>query len=229
MRCAFLSLVVLLAALGWPASKVSGTPITTIGFPDGKVLDVLGTVGSGPNRAYLDIDFSNNSPAGPAYAWQYNWSGTASETDMLNAVAAADGKFNIAWDPNYAGFVDNFNYGSNIGSASPWLSSGYSYWSSTIGSYDSRDSAYSSTQNVHWVYAPSGTDSTTLGNVYDDNGNLVSSGAQDLLYGWTINGEYQTTNLEPVLPEASSVPEPISLGLFAPVGIVLLARRRTRA
>ena len=64
MHRAFMSSVVLLAALGWSTGAVFGTPITTIAFPDGQVLDVLGTVGSGPNTAYLDVDFSNNTPSG---------------------------------------------------------------------------------------------------------------------------------------------------------------------
>lgn len=225
MHRAFLSLVVLIATFGWSGTVASGNLVTNIQFPDGNVLNVLGTVGSGPNAAYLDVDFSNNTPAGPAFAWQYNWSGTATETDMLNAVAAADSKFSIVWDPTYAGFVDNFNYGSNIGSASPWLSNGYSYWSAYIGSYDATDSTYSSTQNVNWVYAPSGSDDLNLGDLYDDNGNLLQSNVEGLLYGWTINGEYQTSDLTPVLPEAA-VPEPMSIALFAPAGIVLLMRRR---
>lgn len=225
MHRAFLSSVVLVATCGWSGTAVSANLITNIQFPDGNVLNVLGTVGSGPHTAYLDIDFSNNAPTGPGYAWQYNWSGTASETDMLNAVAAADSKFSIIWDSNYAGFVDNFNYGGNIGSASPWLSNGYSYWASYIGSYDATDSAYSSTQNVHWVDSPTGSDSLTLGDLYDDNGNLLQSGAEGLLYGWTINGEYQTSDLTPVLPE-SSVPEPVTIALFVPAGFVILARRR---
>ena len=226
MRHAFFLSAALVVAIGAPSIAASANPISTIQFPDGKVLDVLGTVGTGPNTAYLDIDFSSNTPAGPAYAWQFNWSGTANETSMLNAIDAADSNFSIVWDSNYAGFIDNFNYGGNVGAASPFLSDGFSYWASYIGSYNAKDSTNSTTQNVNWVYAPLGADGLTLGDVYDNSGNLLKAGVQGLLYGWTINGEFQTTNLTPTLPEVSAAPEPGSLAIVVLGGIGLLMRRR---
>jgi hypothetical protein len=218
--------LIVLATVSLGTSVVAlGDPIPTIQFPDGKVLNVVGTVGSGPNAAYLDVDFSNNTPAGPAFAWQFNWSGSATASDMLNAVAAADSQFTVVWDSAYAGFIDNFNYGGNIGAADPFAADNFSYWSSYIGTYDSKDATYASTQNINWVYAPSGANALTLGDLYDGDGNLLGSGVQGLFYGWTINGEYQTSNLTPNLPEVA-VPEPACVGWVGAPAVALLARRR---
>ena len=199
-------------------------PVPSIQFPDGNVLNVQGVVGSGPNTAYLAIDFSNNAPPGPAFAWQYNWTGSETELDMLNAVAAADPALTVVPDPTYGyDFIDNFDYGKNIGSAVPFPSTGaYSFWASDIGQYDA------GTRSVNWVFAPNGADLLNLGDLYDDSGTLLGSGVEGLLYGWTINGEFQTTNLTPDLPEIT-VPEPASFGLLVIVGIGLMRGRRRRA
>jgi hypothetical protein len=197
---------------------LSATPVPSIQFQDGNVLNIQTVVGSGPNTAYLAIDFSNNAPPGPAYAWQYDYSGTATELDMLNAVSAADSALTVVPDPTYGyDFIDNFNYGTNIGSADPFPATGaYSFWASDIGQYDS------GTKSVNWVFAPSGADLLSLGDLYDDSGNLLASGVDDLIYGWTINGENQTTNLNPDLPE-TAVPEPTTFGLLVLAGTILPA------
>jgi hypothetical protein len=202
---------------------------SSVELGNGTALNIQSTVGSGSNTAYLAIDFSNNTPPGPAYAWQYDYNSTdasgspTSEADMLTAVAAEDPELTVV-DETYPGFIDNFNYGTNIGSAQAFAASDYSYWANYIGQYDSTDSTYATTQNVNWLFAPYGEDETTLGDLYDANGDVLGTGVQGLLYGWTINGEFQTTNLTPDLP--ISVPEPASFGLLVVVGVSLLIGRR---
>lgn len=232
MRRHFLPRAMLAAILGCSvASAARGEPVNTIQFPDGNVLDIVGSVGTGSNTAYLALDFSNNAPPGPQYAWQYNWTGSATELNMLQAVAAAPGNnLTIVPDPTYGyDFIDDFDYGTNIGSAVPFPVTGaYSYWASYIGQYDSTDSNNAATQNVNWVFAPSGADLLTLGDLYDDSGDLLSSGVEGLLYGWTVTTEaddFVTGDPTPLLPE-TAVPEPATIGLLIVAGIGLLGRRR---
>jgi hypothetical protein len=213
------AIILFLAGLFIP-SMLLAEPVNSINFPNGQVLDIQGSVGSGPNSAFLAIDFSNNAPPGPAYAWQYNWTGTSTELGMLNAIGAADSALTVVPDPTYGyDFIDNFNYGTNIGSAQPFPASGsYSFWASYIGQYDS------GTQSVNWVFAPSGADLLNLGDLYDASGDLLASGQEGLLYGWTINGEFQTTNLTPNLP--TTVPEPATFGLLLLTGLGFLGTRQ---
>jgi hypothetical protein len=209
------------------------TPVPSIEFPDGNVLNIQGIVGSGPDTAYLAIDFSNNAPSGPSFAWQYNFtentSNPTTEYQMLAAVKAADNALTIS--PQLTGssdFVANFSYGANIGSAQP-NASPYSYWASWIGQHDSTDSNYSATQNVNWVYAPYGVDEQDLGYLYDSSGNLLQTGVEGLIYGWTVTTEAQDDDNDdptPLLPEIA-VPEPASLSLLILGAMGLMGRRRS--
>jgi hypothetical protein len=214
-----LSTTVFFSVLG-VCSAAWAIPVASVPFADGNVLNIVGVVGSGPDTAYLAVDFSNNSPAGPSFAWQFNWtedpSNPTTELQMLMAIPG----LTVVPDPTYGyDFIDNFNYGTNTGSAVPFPpdASAYSYWASYVG----QDVLGS----VNWVFAPNGADQQDLGYLYDDNGNLLATGVEGLIYGWTVNGEYQTTNLTPDLPE-TAVPEPASLSLLLMTGIGLLTRRR---
>jgi hypothetical protein len=215
--------VLFLFILTLPAVLLAA-PVTSIQFQNGNVLNIQGIVGSGPNTAYLAIDFSNNAPPGPAFAWEYQWTGSETESQMLTAVAAADTALTVVPDPTYGlAFIDNFDYGTNIGSAQPFLSAGYSYWASYLGQYAS------ATKSISWVFAPFGSTSLTLGNLYDSSGDLTGSGEEGLLYGWTINGESQTTNLDPNLPQTTggtplvALPSPAWSGLSGLLGLAFLA------
>jgi hypothetical protein len=207
-------------------SVAAGKPAITISFPDGNVLSVLGSAGSGSNTAFLAVDFSNNTPSGPSFAWQYNWNGSASEYDMVTAVEA-DSALTVA--PVLTGtsdFVDNFNYGLLLGSTDS-TGDPYSYWGSWIGQNDTTDSSYSATQNMNWVFAPLGVDDLNLGDFYDNNGDLLSSGNEGLVYGWTVTTEADDDNGDdpvPILPE-TSVPEPTG-ALLITAGLLTLRRAR---
>jgi hypothetical protein len=214
-----LATILFLSVLGI-CSVACAIPVAAVPFADGNVLDIVGVVGSGPDTAYLAVDFSNNSPPGPSFAWQFNWtedsSNPTTELQMLQAIPG----LTAVPDPTYGyDFIDNFDYGTNTGSAVPFPTDGsaYSYWTSDVGQDVSG--------SVNWVYAPYGADEQDLGYLYDDNGDLLDTGVEGLIYGWTINGEYQTTNLTPDLPE-TAVPEPASLSLLLMTGMGLLARRR---
>ena len=47
-------------------------------------------VGAGAQRAALMIDWQEGAAEPPALAWGYRWDGTASGSDMLRAILAAD-------------------------------------------------------------------------------------------------------------------------------------------
>jgi hypothetical protein len=68
-------------AFSWP-SLLPAQPFT--------FEDVQFWVGTGANRGALVIDWVDISPNPPALAWGYRWDGTASGSDMLQAIVAAD-------------------------------------------------------------------------------------------------------------------------------------------
>ena len=211
------------------ASLAKASPVSSIQLGNGQVLNIQSLVWQDPtntaidvNTAYLDVDFSNNTPAGPAFAWEYRYSSTQYLSDMIDAVATADKSFSYSPDPVYGNsFIDNFNYGTNIGSANyngDTNPNGNLYWGGYYGSYDA------GAQNVDWNYAPWGNTSMQLGIEYDSSGNVI--GSQDgMFYGSTIN-DFYGSSIEPVLPTV--VPEPTTLSLICGAALCLLRRRSHR-
>ncbi len=195
------------------------TPVDSIALGNGQVLSIQGDVGTGSNTAFLVVDFTYNTPAGPSYAWEYNWSGTQYESDMISAVAASS-SLAVFYDPTYgSALIDNFNYGTNVGSADyngATDPTGSIYWANYYAPYDS------STKSVDFALAPLGNTTMQLGTLYDSSGNPTGS-APDMFYGWTIN-DYPTVSAVPNVP---TVPEPRTLTIVV-LGIAWLLARCPR-
>ncbi len=69
----------------WAEVAFSGT-ITTLN-------DIQFWVGTGENRAALVVDWDDSTATDESLAWGYRWSGTATGSDMLQAVLAVDDRF----------------------------------------------------------------------------------------------------------------------------------------
>jgi hypothetical protein len=54
--------------------------------------DISFWVGTGANRAAMVIDWIEDTPNPPAFAWGYRWDGAATGRDMLVAIVAADNR-----------------------------------------------------------------------------------------------------------------------------------------
>jgi hypothetical protein len=207
-------------------SVASATPVPSVVFADGNVLNIEGVVGSGPNNAYLVVDYSNNDPVGPSFAWEYQWANgaTPSETDMINAVTAATSLV-ATDDPTFlpATAIENFAYEGNTDGTSLPDFAGATYWGDYLLQYSSAD------DSVQNEYSPSGPDDTPLGYynyTEDEDFNVTWEGPQEngLFYGWAVNGNsLDAPEVVPNLPEIAG-PEPASAALAA-AGVLVLLRR----
>ena len=118
--------------------------------------------------------------------------------------------------------INNFNYGSNVGSANfgsaaPYNPVGAVYWASDFGAFGYH------TATPNWTYAPLGAASLQLGYQYDSSGNIGAQ-QEDLVYGETIN-IYDTVNniynfQNPNLP-VTAVPEPAAFGVIGMASLQL--------
>lgn len=85
--------------------------------------DILFWVGEGSNEAVMAVNWADT-----ALAWGYRWNGTATVTDMMNHIAAADPRFSFTG----TGMISDINYiDTAAGMTTPLGITPGSYWGST--------------------------------------------------------------------------------------------------
>ena len=223
----------LFAALAFgSAATVRADIVPGILFNNGsQALNIQGTIGSGTDYAFLDIDFAQNSSPGPAYTFEYKFNPTSppeTETQMISDIAAATAKtalpLAVSSDQTFGQTGDySFNYAGNTGLQPGYDSLGnYFYWASYFGQYNA------ASQSIAWEFAPTGTDDTPLGyyNYTEDNNFNVTylPPFQDgLFYGFTVN-EYPGNEITPNVALAN-VPEPATGALIFGIASCFLLKR----
>ena len=157
--------------------------------------------GTGSNRSALVMDFKNG---GPSYVWGYQFDGSKTGQDMIQALAAdvATGISIQITSYSFGDALTGFSFkGNNVGGFNPG-SAGYL-------SYYLADGSSS---------APTSWTSSSVGM----GGRLLNNNSWD---GWSW-----AANFNPSAPSTSfvaAVPEPLSVGILG-VGIAGLAARRRR-
>ncbi len=93
----------------------AGTALgTTIG---GTEFDLEYWAGTGANQAVMVVDFA--ATGGQSYSFGFQWDGTATGYDMVQAVAGAGAlDFAATTFPGFGTYIDNFLYGSEAGNVS---------------------------------------------------------------------------------------------------------------
>ncbi len=201
-----------LAALIVGTEAASASPVNSVVFNDGNVLDVVQTVGTGANTAYEVIDF----PSGLDIAYAYKFDGSPNGYTMLNDIDQADP--NLAVDAPYSTsfgehFVNQFTYGSTTGYAD-----GKHFWDLSTGTYSPALVSAADPQGTVFAESGVGIDDVTVTN--------------GLFVGWTDDGSYDPVTFDfvpaslPTLPETAAVPEPASVALLAAGVAGLCVRHR---
>ena len=195
-RASLLTAAAVLAA----GSVASASPVLTVPFADGKVLNVNAVVGTGSSSAYLAVDFSN----GTSEAFQYNYTGPLNGYGLLTAVEAATTlKDQDTYYPSFGEHLISYvTDGANTTAQYPSLYYAPPNVGDTV--------AGTSSQGVAYVYSTSGAD------------NLVVHGGEVVAFD-------NSSSALPVLPETSPVPEPTLLAAASLVVPCLTRRRRRRA
>jgi hypothetical protein len=205
-----------------PAEWAQASPINTIQFYDGNVLNVQGAYGSGTDTAYLAIDFN---AAGVTYAWQFNWTAgtTVNGWQMMEAIAGQSvlttsppsgttDVTNPSGDPNLTvtaeyynslseHLVNNMQYGTILGASGAWEL--YS------GSYNLANVSAGDPQGMTWAKSGVGVDELTL-----SNGEFI--GWVDVLH-------------QPPAPTLAETPEPQTAIALVIMGAWMLSKRVRRA
>jgi hypothetical protein len=195
-----LSLTTRLIALFLTVMAVAGTAQASLNFDD-----IQFWVGTGENRAALVIDW-NDGVNPDSLVWGYRWDETATGTDMIQAIDAADSRFTVNGSVGQYGlFVDGIRY--DFGNTqihdqatTPDWSMTWSYWVSTIEN--------SSSWTSSWVGA---------------SDRVLVDGSCD---GWSFTAWDESYNpvTAPSNPVAA-VPEPVTIGLLA-MGVLGVIRKR---
>jgi hypothetical protein len=160
--------------------------------------------GTGENRAALVIDWNDNTGT-EALVWGFRWDGTATGTDMITAIDAADSCLTVdGTTSTYGYFVNRIRYAGNDqthdqNTPEDWSQS-WSYWTSDSG--------------TSWTSSMVGSSSRTLSNNSWD--------------GWSFTAwdEYYNPVTAPSNP-VTAVPEPATLGLLAMGMLGFIRKRRT--
>ena len=190
------------AAALFASSSAWATPVNSVQFTDGDVLNVSAVIGSGSSSAYLAVDFND----GVDEAFQYNYNGTLGGYTLLQDVEAATTLKDS--DTYYASFGEHFVYyvtdGSNTTAEYPALY--YSVPAGTVG-------AGTDAQGVTFEQAATGID-----NVNVTNGEIVA-----------FDNSYSAVPTLPETASSSAVPEPATLATGTVVLTCAMLRRRPRA
>ena len=189
------------------------TPVPSIRFADGDVLDVQQVVGSGPNTVYAVFNFDANSSVNPppVFAYQYDYSYDSSKpvsiAQVFDDIAAAPGSdLTVTYYPGSGeDFVDNFTHGT----ASGTMPGDYNF---QTGVYSASDVSASDNQGITFTDLQMGVAAVDLSPTYD----FIGTQGLDASY-----------NAPPVVAPEVAVPEPATAGLcLAATAIGLLGRRR---
>jgi len=185
-------------ALGLVVHSAGASPVTSVQFTDGNVLDIQSVVGTGSNAAYLAVDFND----GLNEAWQYNFDGSIDGYTLLSSLLSPATTLQ-ADDPYFTEYqehlVDYLTDGSNTTNKYPAL-----YFSPPSPGDDPSYDGISS-QGITFEQAQVGIDDLAI-----TNGEIV---------GW--DNSYTEV---PTLPETAA-PEPATAGLLGIISTVMLKRR----
>lgn len=163
--------------------------------------DISYWTGSGSNRAALVMDFKNG---GPSYVWGYQFSGSKTGQDMIQALAA-DAATGISIQ------ITSYSFGDAL--------TGFSFKGNNVGGFNPGSAGYLSYYLADGSSsAPTSWTSSSVGM----GGRQLNNNSWD---GWSW-----AANFNPSAPSTSfvaAVPEPLSVGILG-VGIAGLAARRRR-
>lgn len=190
------------------------TPLSaaTVNLGGNSQLEIQGTVGAGPDRSFLVVDFGNNGGESIAFEYRFDarqnvsaqiaWSDVVSQTDLDWSVM----NFGSQSDPDL--FVSGFEFHGNAETPDFGVSSqSWSYW---LGNWNA------AAMNVDWLSSSTGM-----------RDRVLTAGAFD---GWRVTG-YDPVTFDPLskpVAPVSTVPEPVmplTLGLCA---LACILRHRGR-
>ncbi len=192
------------AAVLVAASAARATPVYSVPFNDGDVLNVKATIGSGVTTAYLAVDFTD----GTDEAFQYNFNGPLNGYQLLKDVEAGSTLQDSETDKYLIEYGEHFIYSVSDGSESTVTNVPAIYFSPPLTPDDGN--RLTDTQGVTFDQSQVGIDELNI-----TSGEIVAFG--------------NSYSVAPSLPE-TAVPEPATLALTT-VGVScgLLRRRRRPA
>ena len=161
-----------------PGTTPADTVDATIAFGD-----ILYWVGSGTDSAAFIVNYAQPDTA---FAWGYLFNGSTTAEAMVNAIAAADPRFEVVGSPSMGGdlhFVTDEGDTLGLSPADPAM--GYNFWWT----------------NLNGVSADAGASSTL------HNGDVFKYGDLNSAHGWDFQSGYYMQEAWPTTPTPVSVPQ----------------------
>lgn len=175
--------------------------------------DIQFWAGTGANSSALVVDW-NDGKAAESLAWGFNWDGSATGIDLLNAIDAADARLSIE--------IISFSFGDAV--------RGFAYDADLDGLYTGANDHFAAGFGLpgegFWAYhlgGPTATDPTWTGSGVGASDRDLVNQSWD---GWTWTPEGASI-ASPGTPTAAPVPEPATLAVLG-LGALSLLRRRKR-
>ncbi len=178
--------------------------------------DIKEWIGTGQNQAAFVIDWKLGA-APQSQVWGYRWDGTATGTDMINAIVGADRRLYREWAP---GYVNEFIFGYGLdrnGNGFSKLDPADSYQEGffTNGFWGYYVDVAPSSSLPAWTFASTGA-----------AGRVLTDGSWD---GWSWAQNFNGTDPSIPIPISAPVPEPGGVALWVSASAVgVLLRRKTR-
>ena len=161
-----------------PGTTPADTVDATIAFGD-----ILYWVGSGTDSAAFIVNYAQPDTA---FAWGYLFNGSTTAEAMVNAIAAADPRFEVVGSPSMGGdllFVTDEGDTLGLSPADPAV--GYNFWWT----------------NLNGVSADAGASSTL------HNGDVFKYGDLNSAHGWDFQSGYYMQEAWPTTPTPVPVPQ----------------------